>query len=554
MSGPETPLTQLPVNAPDILMNRPLDRQVDVTIETNVLEPVSHSYVSSNGGRTRWVLPKRGVLDASECAISFQLLDVEGTNGQNNLCFPLHSGALACVNRCTLRSGTQILSQVVNAGQYGTMKANFNTSGYKEGVLDAYHLSSNVTRNRVLPAKLAAGVAAPSFHQVYNVEADQTSEFGRLYSTVSNTHVAQPSKCLKQTAGQGPEIVIRLGDIFPIFSSGFKLPLLGMAQVELEIEWTRGGIAGQTGTDITDCNVTTGGADSANTYENADKTCETTMTTPYIIMDLHHYDDMETQKIRDAIASPAGMSIDFTEVVVTKGVNPAIAAVANTVSAVQSTHLLGMSMKEVQCIYVQKNYSLNSTRGIVERDHLYPDAASVQMALHRNPMLRQYKSQQIFGEEYNFVINNNRLYPAPVANKATQYNYLNQTYYRPYNCAPGEFDTTNYNQNATQVLMSAGCATGEGFSHKYLPGSSNYFGLSLEKNVYSGSESRAVRGNGMRIGSTPIEFQYQCLKMGNRTAPDPVTVSQAADVDLTFYIDYRRSMIINSLGVVVSDA
>ena len=557
MSGIENPLTQSPLNAPDVLMNKPLDRQVDVSIETNILEPVSHSFVSANGGRTRFVLPKRGVLDASECAIAFELLDSEGGADTSNLCFPLHSGALATVNRCTLRSGTQILSQVVNAGQYATMKTGFNTYGYREGILDAYHLSSSVVRNRVLPAKIAAGAASQAFHQIYNVEADQVNEYGRAYNGGdANAHAAQKSKCLKQTAGRGPEAVIRLADIFPIFASGFKLPLLGMAQVELEIEWTRSGQANVTGPNIVDCNVVSGGENAANTYENNALNCTTTMSTPFLIMDLHHFDDEETQKIVDAINSPAGMALNFTEVVVTKGVNPAITDVQDAVTPVESQHLLGMSMKEVQNIYVTKDWALNTTQGIVERAHAYPDAASVQMEIHRNPVTRQLKSQQMFAEQYNFVINNNRVYAAPISNVATAYNQLNQTDIRPYNVPPGEFDTTNYNQAASQILLSSQCpsgvptapATGAGFSHKYLAGTSNIIGLNLEKNVGIGP----VRGNGMRIGSAPIQFEYQCLKLGNRAAP--VTASQVGDIDLTFFIEYRRSMIINSLGVVVTDA
>jgi len=564
MSGVENPLTQLPVNAPDILMNRPLDRQVDVSIETNILEPVSHNYVSANGGRTRFVFPKRGVLDASECALAFELLDTNAAGpNANNLCFPLSSGGLATVNRCTLRCGTQILSQVVNAGEYGTMKTGFNTYGYKTGILDAYHYSSQVVRNRVLPAQIAAGAASQAFHQIYNVEADQVNEFGRAYNGgAANSHVAQPSKCLKRDLGTGPEVVMKLSDLFSIFASGFKMPLLGMAQVELEIEWTRAGQAGVSGANITDCNLTSGGVD----YLSAAVTCEASMSTPYLIMDLHHFDDEETQKIVDSINSPAGMALNFTEVVVTKGINPEgnpanVAVGPALVEPVASNHLLGMSMKEVQNIYITKNWALNSTQGTIERDNVYtPPAQGGQgnpdVVLHRNPVLRTLKSQQMFAEEYNFVINNNRVYAAPVRNVGTQYNQLCQTDVRPYNVPPGQFDTTNYNSCASQILLSSECpegvptapATGAGFSHDYLAGSNHVIGLNLEKNVGIGP----VRGNGTRIGSAPLEFQYQCLKIG--TVGGIATTSQKADIDLTFFIEYRRSMIINSLGVVVSDA
>ena len=43
----EQVITATPVNAPDILRNQPLSRQVDVNLETSILDPVSHQYTSA---------------------------------------------------------------------------------------------------------------------------------------------------------------------------------------------------------------------------------------------------------------------------------------------------------------------------------------------------------------------------------------------------------------------------------------------------------------------------------------------------------------------------
>ena len=43
----EQTITATPVNAPDILKNQPLSRQVDVDIESTILEPVSHNFNSN---------------------------------------------------------------------------------------------------------------------------------------------------------------------------------------------------------------------------------------------------------------------------------------------------------------------------------------------------------------------------------------------------------------------------------------------------------------------------------------------------------------------------
>ena len=60
----EQTITATAVGAPDILKNIPLSRQVDVNIESTILEPVSHNYTSANGGRSTFNLPAKGVLDA----------------------------------------------------------------------------------------------------------------------------------------------------------------------------------------------------------------------------------------------------------------------------------------------------------------------------------------------------------------------------------------------------------------------------------------------------------------------------------------------------------
>ena len=70
-------------------------------------------------------------------------------------------------------------------------------------------------------------------------------------------------------------------------------------------------------------------------------------------------------------------------------------------------------------------------------------------------------------------------------------------------------------------------------------------GLNLDKYNELGS----IRGNGLRISSAPIEFNYSCAKIADTT----VLRRQSAAVNLQFFIEFRRSMIIQPLGVTVSD-
>jgi hypothetical protein len=85
-----------------------------------------------------------------------------------------------------------------------------------------------------------------------------------------------------------------------------------------------------------------------------------------------------------------------------------------------------------------------------------------------------------------------------------------------------------------------------GVSQRILGSSMNVIGLNLDKYNEMGN----AIGNGERIGSAPIEFRYSCSK--TRDAGTPANENSAA-VNLTFFIEHRRSLVIDKMGVNVSD-
>ena len=550
----EQVITSTPVGAPDILRNQPLSRQVDVNLETNILEPVSHSYASAQGGRTTFVLPPKGVLDAPNAAIVFE---VQCPAGDLLTCFNYANGGLGMIDRITARCGGIIISQVENAGQYANIKQNYASQGVKEGILDYRHLSSQGVELSIAPAKIAVSSITQEFQQLYNPECDQTSSFGRSYNgNAANAHQTQVSKCISATAGQSPEVVIRLADVFEIFAEN-KLPLMAMAQVEIEIEWAAAGDANTAAANVIDSPVIDSLIPDAAVNAAATKLQQgiLTMSTPNMMLDYIHYDDVERAKIYAAVNSGGGMRLDFSEVVITRGVNPAGTAVSggagDTTQVVASNHIIGMAQKEVQKIYVQKTYDLRSATGNTELD-----ADDNDVKTHRNILLNQFKSTQIPGETYNFFINNQRLYDRDIQNPAVAHDYLSQiggTWTTP-KCY---FNTNNYNANGMKELLdcswTSGAATqdlNQGKTHRYLAGANNYVGLSLEKYREMGT----LPGNGTRVGSSPIEFNYSRVCIGKSAGNGGAAASSNAEVNLTFYICYRRSLIIRQLGVDVSDA
>ena len=72
-----------------------------------------------------------------------------------------------------------------------------------------------------------------------------------------------------------------------------------------------------------------------------------------------------------------------------------------------------------------------------------------------------------------------------------------------------------------------------------------FIGLNLDKYNEMGN---AV-GNGTMISTAPIEFRYTCNKIESAVAGD----RRKAAINLTFFIEHRRSLIITKLGVKVSD-
>lgn len=547
-------LQSTPVNAPDVLRNEPLTRQVDVKLETNILEPVSHTYTSAIGGRTTFILPPKGVLDAPNAAIVFEMTN---PTEDNLTCFNYACGGLACIDRITARCGGTIISQVENCGQYANIKQNYSSQGVKEGVLDYRHLSSSGVELRIAPAKIAASSITPEFQQLYNPECDQVSGFGQAYNgNQANAHQTQISKCISATARQSPEVVIKLSDVFEIFAEN-KLPLMAMAQVEIEIEWAAAGDANVAATNVIESPVIDSLIPDAAINAAATKLQQgiLTMSTPNMMLDYIHYDDEERQKITAAVNSGGGMRIDFSEVVMTRGVNPAGTATsggaADATNVVASNHILGFAQKEVQKIYVQKGYDLRSATGVVELD-----ADDNQVKTHRNILTNQYKSQETLGEAYNFFINNQQIYDREVRNPAIAHDYLSQIG-GVWTCPKTNFTTNNYNNNGMKDLLDGSWSQGaltqninSGKTHRYLAGSNNYIGLSLMKTKEMGS----TPGNGTRIGSAPIEFNFSRVALGKSAANGGAASSANAEVNLTFYICYRRSLIIRQLGVEVSDA
>ena len=526
--------------------------QLDVDTETALIEPTSHRYDSSNGGRTTFIIPPKGVASMADAALVWELVSDEVDGG---VAYTFYAGGLGAIERCTLRSGGQILSQVDKVALYATIKKQFNDHDYKVGVLDARHKSSNQIEQRIAPAHIATGAATDAFHQLYNPEADQVNTFGKSFNNGANGHTVQVSKCLSNVAGRGCECVVRLNEIFPIFNSRANLPVFAMASLELEVEWAQAGqSAANGGTAANQTNSCLIDAAIPNTAAaRARRTTATMAANPILMMDFIHYPEEQMNQIQAQIES-SGIMIPFVEMVSTAGVNQASATAAggaaDTFEKVESNHLLGMAGKEVEAIYVQKDFDDASGAGLAEIDGNYN-----QVYAHRNIITNRLKSQQIPGEEYNFIINNVRVYNQDVKNAALQHHYVSQCEPRPFQCVDAAYSTAGYDVNKCKELLDSQFTSGaedaqninRGRSKPYLAGTMNVIGLNLKKyNVLA-----PTVGNGERIGSAPIQLKYSRVAIG---AAAGAADSLRGAVNLNMFIEFKRTMLITPTGVVTSDA
>ena len=491
-------------NTVDTLTTATLDRAVNATIETNILNPVTHNYDYTTGGQTTFRFPSSGVLDAPNCSLVFN-----PTNADNKACFPLSSGGQSLIDRITCRVGGVILSQVLNVGEYSTMKNQHNALGYQASVLDMRHVASNRYQEFI---RTDVDAEKANCAAIYNTEVDQPSSWHEYRPALTN--VVQETKCLTDDKKTTAEVVLRLSDLFPFFKDN-KLPLLAMAQVELQIEWLP---ANSIANNVNSAVISKDQTDLTNGVINiaAD---QVRMNVDYI-----HYDDEEKAKIMNAVQQ--GLRLRFTEVIVTKGINPETAA-GNEAT---STHIIGMAGKEVQSIYVKKLFDVASATGQAEEAQLG----------HNNAFLNQFRSQNIRNEKYNWIINNFRVYSQDVANYAEQHQYTGMIMNGAFQPPPCAFDTMNYNDNFKNILLAEDTAAGACNTQKAILGTQHYIGLNLKKFAEMG----AAFQNGTRIGTSPIEFVYTRKSVTDNTA----------QVDLTFFIEYSRTLEITPLGVNVMDS
>ena len=539
---------------PDVLKADAMNSEImmDVDIETALIEPTSHRFDSDSGGVTNFLIPPKGVASMADASLIFELVSDEGDGvvGYNIL-----AGGLACVDRISLRSGGSLITETSKAGLYAMIKKLYNDQDYKTGILDFRHKSSNKVEQAVAPAKISVGSVTDAYHQVYNPDIDQVSTYGYPYNNGTNEHALQEFKTCSNVAGRGAQVVIRLAELFPLFNSRANLPVFCMASMELEILWHAAGQSAVTAPNQTD-SVLIETPIPATAGARARRTTCTMAQNPILMMDFINYDENTMASIRNQVETQ-GIVVPFIETLFTRGINPASTAATGGASdvgqKVTSNHILGLAGKEVEAIYIQHDYDILDPTGATEIDGNYN-----QVYTHRNIVTNQFKSTDIPGLEYNFIINNVRIFNQDISNRALAHHHASQCEPRGLQCLASQYDTMQYDVNRCKNLLDSQFTAGarvaqnidQGRSKPYLSGTTSVTALNLKKyNILA-----PTIGNGMRIGSAPIEARISRVGVGRSAANGGAANSLLAPVILNFFLEYKRTMLITPLGVSVSDA
>ena len=539
---------------PDVLKADAMNSEImmDVDIETALIEPTSHRFDTDSGGVTNFLIPPKGVASMADASLIFELVsdEADGVVGYNVL-----AGGLACVERISLRSGGSLITEVTKAGLYAMIKKLYNDQDYKTGILDFRHKSSNKVEQAIAPAKIAVGSVTDAYHQVYNPDIDQVSTYGYAYNNGTNEHALQEFKTCSNVAGRGAQVVIRLAELFPLFNSRANLPVFCMASMELEILWHPAGQSAVTAPNQTD-SVLIETPIPATAGARARRTTCTMAQNPILMMDFINYDENTMASIRNQVETQ-GIVVPFVETLFTRGINPASTATAGGANdegqKVTSNHILGLAGKEVEAIYIQHDYDILDPVGTTEIDGNYN-----QVYTHRNIVTNQFKSTDIPGLEYNFIINNVRIFNQDISNRALAHHHASQCEPRGLQCLASQYDTMQYDVNRCKNLLDSQFTDGarvgqnidQGRSKPYLSGTTSVTALNLKKyNILA-----PTIGNGMRIGSAPIEARISRVGVGRSAGNGGAGNSLLAPVILNFFLEYKRTMLITPLGVSVSDA
>ncbi len=446
---------------PEILQVGTLKSAENMEIKTEVLDPIS-----SSNSEIVFQIPKNGILDGG----SFVSLAVKQLTGGTGAFLPVKTGIHGLIKSVQLLSGSKVIASNDDYAHYATMVRQFETPEHRANVdmvksgacMDRYNANDAAT-GRLAPKDLNFTTKAPD-----------------------NTARAVVPDMIKPTADDAstPVFCVPLSHLVPFMRSR-QLPLFAMK----ENVYIRLILNQQTSiNDGSICCFTSGTADNAT-----NGTIVPSFVNIKFYSDHLYYTDDTMAKTQAQIFSQNGLTYLYEDMITTNAQVPAVAnPAAGAITEQKVERDLAVSGRTIRSIMV------------AEKD----------VGANHN-LLGQYFSKALQTDtEYNFRINENRLYDRDISRPSQQYNELTQVLNKPLQ-VPNQlfsFDADS-NKAATDNALTQNSVYIGQIEEYQLPngtntdlandirGTSHYIGYDATTSGFN------VLGNGKKIGVKPVIVQ-----------------------------------------------
>ena len=435
---------------PDVLNVKPLNFSESMSIDTNILDPII-----VNNNSARFVLERKGILDVG----SVFTFSVHPTSTGDGKCFlPIKTGIHALIKKAVLKVGAKTLATSDEYGTYQTMKRAFKTNEEKE-------------------QKDLVKVGSSDVMQPDNQGTGKYQMKSAVYSA-AGVSLDDPSVRLRHSTTACPVFQIKLSELFPMMRS-VQLPLQFINDdVSIEITFN------------TQSSSQTGIIALFESGYSGDTSMSVGTQNVKFLANYLNYSDERMSGVASQVLSAQGLVMPYEDLILTSTSVPALTSTPTGSDVVKQDVVrdIGVSGKNVRSILVHNHKSTNSLMG-------------------------KYSSSAFnVPEEYNFRINDKRVYSRNVVNEARKANQLKDVFSTNINCLAAEYSNdplTNKqvgNQPVNNNVISTN--TFHGHSMQQLQGEMHFTGVDLSTSPLQ------QMGAGTQVGQKPIEHLLQF----NRTA------------------------------------
>tara|TARA_R110000823_G_scaffold76352_10_gene174433 strand:+ start:1355 stop:2788 length:1434 start_codon:yes stop_codon:yes gene_type:complete len=302
------------------------------------------------------------------------------------------------------------------------------------------------------------------------------------------------------------ECSVKISQLLPVLKDT-SLPSNLSSDIIIEIDWN--GIWG-------DIMVESG----AVAFTNTERVFE--ITRPRLHLDYITYADEIANALNNQMNSADGMTIPYRQEVLVNSILNASNAGTSQTTDVE----LGFANRSVMKIYVQKLLQGNT-----------------------NPLLRNTRSDGLYNEQLQLVVNNRNLYDRDVVKVSEMYSYLGQTKTTPaylLPCTYNQFGLLGANNIMAEGvnLPCKGTFTSVDTVRANIQGQQRYLGINLAKTRVDNDTPQ----NAIQVGESPMVLRISRTTNTDTDEESPNAIQQSA-CNLNIWVECVRAIIIRN-GVI----